>query len=85
MQSGLLDGGVDGEYNGVSLVKMSEICVTHGDFFLGSGTICFKKHVDFIPNIENELNWNVTRDSSLFRHEISNVGLVSLTLGTLFW
>ena len=36
-QSGSLDGGVGGEYNGVRLVDMFEIFVKQDDFFLFSG------------------------------------------------
>ena len=56
MQSGSLDGGVGGEYNGVDLVQASEIFVTQDEFFLCTGTNWLFGHVNFIPDNADKLN-----------------------------
>ena len=75
MQSGPINGGMDGDYNGVDLVEISEIFVTQDDFCQWIGTICQGDHVHFIPNNADKLNWIMSRGG----FEINNAGLVSLT------
>ncbi len=78
MQPGSHDSEGDGEYNGARLVKIYETVVAQDDFFQWNGTIWLRDHVGFIPNNADKLRWNVIRGGCLFRHEMSNAGLISL-------